>query len=84
MSIFLMNAPRPREIYEKHNAKQRLINLSLVTIALITLITIIALPADIDELIILLILGAILLTPVAYFIVWEIKGAKLKTKEEVK
>ena len=84
MSIFLMNAPRPREISEKHNAKQRLINLSLITIALIALITIIALPADIDELIILLILGVILLLPIAYFFVWEIKSAKLKTKEEVK
>ena len=80
MSLFLMNAPRPREISETHSAKQRLINLSLITIALITLITIIALPAGTVDLIILLILGGILLIPIVYFIVWEIKGVKSKTK----
>ena len=61
-------------------AKQRLINLSLITIALITLILIIALPAGIGDLIILLILGVGLLLPVVYFIVWEIKGVKSKAK----
>jgi len=77
MSIFLMNAPRPREI---SNAKQRLINLSLITIALIALIIIIAIPAGMVDLIILLILGLGLLLPVVYFIVWEIKGVKSKAK----
>jgi hypothetical protein len=79
MSIFLMNAPRPREVSEAHSSKQRLINLSLITISLIALITIIAIPAGMFDLIILLVLGCGLLLPVVYFIVWEIKGVKSKT-----
>ena len=76
ISIFLMKAPRPREISGKHNAKQTLITLTLITIALITLITIIGLPADLDEIIILLVLGGLFLLPIAYFFVLEIKGVK--------
>jgi len=81
ISIFLMNAPRPREISGKLNAKLRLITLALIAIALIALITILGLPADIDEIIILLVLGGLFLVPVAYFFVLEIKRAKLKTIE---
>ena len=81
ISIFLMNAPRPREISGKLNAKLRLITLALIAIALIALITILGLPADIDEIIILLVLGGLFLVPIAYFFVLEIKRAKLKTIE---
>jgi len=81
ISIFLMQAPRPQEISGKRNAKLTLITLALITIALISLITIIGLPADIDEIIILLVLGGLFLVPIAYFIVKEIKGVKLETKE---
>ena len=81
ISIFLMKAPRPREISGKRNAKLTLITLALITIALITLITILSLPADIDEKIILFFLGGLFLVPIAYISVLEIKGAKLKTIE---
>ncbi len=81
ISIFLMKAPRPREISGKHNAKQTLITLALIAIALITLITLIGLPADIDEKIILLFLGGLFLVPIAYIFVMEIKRVKLKTIE---
>ena len=81
ISIFLMKAPRPREISGKHNAKQTLITLTLIAIALITLITTIGLPADLDEIIILFVLGGLFLLPIAYISVLEIKGAKLKTIE---
>jgi hypothetical protein len=73
ISIFLMQAPRPREISEKTKAKLPLITLALITIGIIALITLIGLPADIDEIIILLILGGIFLVPIAYFIVLEMK-----------
>ncbi len=81
ISIFLMKAPRPREISGKHNAKLTLITLALITIGLISLITIIGLPADFDEIITLIILGGIFLVPIAYFFVWEIKRVKLRTIE---
>jgi len=79
ISIFLMKAPRPREISGKHNAKQNLITIALIAIALITLITLIGLPADLDEIIILLVLGGLFLVPIGYFFVMEIKRAKLET-----
>ena len=66
-----MNAPRPREISGKLDTKLRLL----------ALITILGLPADIDEIIILLVLGGLFLVPIAYFFVLEIKRAKLKTIE---
>jgi len=81
ISIFLMKAPRPREISGKHNPKLTLITLALITIGLITLITIIGLPADFDEIIILFVLGGLFLLPIAYFFVMEIKRVKLETKE---
>ena len=81
ISIFLMKAPRPREISGKRDNKQTLITLALVAIALITLITLIGLPADLDEIIILIVLGGLFLLPIAYFFVLEIKHFKLETKE---
>jgi hypothetical protein len=76
ITVFLMKAPRPREVSGKYNAKQTLITLALVTIGLITLITLIGLPADLDEIITLIILGGIFLVPIAYFFVWEIKSVR--------
>lgn len=81
ISIFLMKAPRPREISGKHNAKPALITLTLITIGLIALITIIGLPADFDEIIILIVLGGLFLLPIAYIFVLEIKRVKLRTIE---
>ncbi|MHA1804198.1 MAG: hypothetical protein ACTSU4_06630 [Promethearchaeota archaeon] len=82
ISIFLMQAPRPREISGKHDAKETLITLALAAIAVITLITIISLPADIDEKIMLIILGGIILVPIVYIFVSELKRVKLKTTIE--
>ncbi|MHA1461151.1 MAG: hypothetical protein ACTSO8_06675 [Promethearchaeota archaeon] len=76
ITIFLMKAPRPQEISGKRNTKQTLITLTLIAIGLITLITLIGLPADIDEIITLIILGGIFLVPIAYFVVWEIKSVR--------
>ncbi|MHA2399602.1 MAG: hypothetical protein ACXADU_12030 [Promethearchaeota archaeon] len=81
ITIFLMKAPRPQEISGKPNTKQTLITLASVAIGLITLIKLIGLPAEIDEIITLIILGCIFLVPIAYYFVWEIKRAKLKTTE---
>ena len=44
ISIFLMQAPRRREISGKHNTKLTLITLTLIMLAIITLITLISLP----------------------------------------
>ncbi|MHA1727073.1 MAG: hypothetical protein ACTSXH_19905 [Promethearchaeota archaeon] len=81
ISIFLMQAPRPREISGKHDAKPTLITLILAAIAVITLIVIIGLPADIDEKIMLVILGSIILIPIASIFVLEIKRVKLNPIE---
>jgi hypothetical protein len=43
--------------------------------------TLIGLPADFDEIIILIVLGGLLLLPIAYFFVLEIKRVKLETIE---
>ncbi|MHA1489133.1 MAG: hypothetical protein ACTSRI_05715 [Promethearchaeota archaeon] len=76
ITIFLMQAPRPREISGKHDPKLTLITLTLAAIAVITLMTLIGLPADIDEIITLIILGGIILVPIVYIFVLEIKGVK--------
>jgi hypothetical protein len=81
ISIFLMKAPRPQEISEKRDIKQTLITLTLIAIALITLIILIGLPADLDEIIVLIVLGGLFLLPIAYIFIKEIKGVKLETKE---
>jgi hypothetical protein len=81
ITIFLMQAPRPLEISGKRNAKPTLITLALTAVAVITLITLIGLPADIDEIITLIILGGIVLVPIAYIFVLEIKGVKSMTIE---
>jgi hypothetical protein len=80
ISIYLMKAPRPKEISGKRDVKQTQITLALIAIALITLITLIGLPADFDEIIILIILGGLFLVPIAYFFVSEIKGIKLEER----
>ena len=76
ISIFLMKAPRPREISGKPDVKLTLLTLTLITIAIIALLTILGLPADIDEKIILFLLGGLILVPIAYFFVLEIKRVK--------
>ena len=76
VSIFLMKAPRPREISGKHDAKLTLITLTLIAIAIIALLTTIGIPADIDEKIILGVLGGLTLVPIAYIFVFEIKRVK--------
>ena len=78
VSLFLMNAPRPKEISEKHNSDFGLITLSFITIGLISLITMLSLPADLDEIISLIILGGILLVPIVFLFVFEIKNVKLE------
>jgi hypothetical protein len=81
ITIFLMKAPRPQEISGKRDSKQTLITLALVAIGLILVMTFIGLPADIDEIITLIILGGIFLIPVTYIFVLELKRGKLKTIE---
>ena len=78
ITIFLMKAPRPREISGKSNTKHTLITLVLVAIGLITLMTTIGLPASMMSKITLIILGGIFLVPITYFFVMEIKRAKLE------
>ncbi|MHA1672069.1 MAG: hypothetical protein ACTSYI_00450, partial [Promethearchaeota archaeon] len=79
ISLFLMQAPRPREISGKQKSKLPLITLVLITLGLIALIILIGLPADLDEKIILLILGGVFLVPIVYFFVLETKRVKVDT-----
>jgi len=81
ISIFLMQAPRPQEISGKQKAKLPLITLTMITIGLISLVTLIGLSADIDEVIILLVLASVFLVPIVYFFVKEIKRFKLTAIE---
>ena len=81
ISIFLMKAPRPLEVSGEHDAKLSFITLGLIAIGLITLITLIGLPADLDEILILIVLGGLFLVPIVYISLLELKGAKLKTTE---
>ncbi len=81
ITVFFMQAPRPKEKSGKPNAKQNLITLALITIGLLTLILIIGFPADFDEKIVISILGGLFFVPIAIFIVWEIKRFKSKTIE---
>jgi len=78
VSLFLMKAPRPREISEKHNTDLGLVTLSLMTIGLIALIMMLALPSGTFGIITLLVLGGLLLLPIVIMFVMEIAGIKLE------
>ena len=81
ISIFLMQAPRPKEISGKLKAKLPLITLTMITIGIIALVTLIGLSTDIGNVIILLVLASVFLAPIAYFFVKEIKRFKLTAIE---
>jgi hypothetical protein len=80
ISIFLMQAPRPLEFPRKSIAKQSQITLVLIAVGLITLLTVLSFPAEGFEIIMLLVLGGLLLIPIGFILVLEIKRGKLETK----
>lgn len=80
VSLFLTQAPRPRETYTKQNSDLTFVTIVFATIGLVALVTILGIPADLDEIITLAILGGLLLVPIIIIFSLEIKHMKLDTK----
>ncbi|MGQ4876359.1 MAG: hypothetical protein ACP6IY_20035 [Promethearchaeia archaeon] len=78
ISIFLMQAPRPRDFRRKYNPKINLMTVILIIIALITLLTLLGLPAEFDDILVILVLGGIVFIPIAFILFLEIKDSKSK------